>query len=134
MADIATGEGFLLAILNSTPVVDGVPADEFADPARALVWLTSAGGLGTEAELRHVLEVRRLLQAVVRGELAPDALDPARPGRAHRGQPPAGAGGPPERASALPRYPGPRRWSATQAPWQDRRTRPPAPRRRPACC
>ena len=77
MADIATGEGFLLAILNSTPVVDGVPTDEFADPARALVWLTSAGGLGTEEELTHVLEVRRLLQGVVRGELDPDVLDPA---------------------------------------------------------
>ena len=77
MADIASDEGFLLAILNSTPVADGVPMDEFAEPARARVWLTSAGGLGTEAELRHVVEVRRLLQAVVRGELAPDVLDPA---------------------------------------------------------
>jgi predicted RNA-binding Zn ribbon-like protein len=38
-----------------------VPTDDFA-------------GLGTEAELRHVLEVRRALQAVVRGEQPPDVL------------------------------------------------------------
>jgi CGNR zinc finger len=71
MADIASDEGFLLAVLNSTPVVDGVRADEFADTARARAWLASAGGLGTEAELRHVLEVRPLLQGVVRGEQPP---------------------------------------------------------------
>jgi predicted RNA-binding Zn ribbon-like protein len=77
MADTASDEGFLLAILNSTPVIDGVPTDEFADTARARAWLASAGGLGTGAELRHVLEVRRLLQAVVRGEQPPDVLAPA---------------------------------------------------------
>jgi predicted RNA-binding Zn ribbon-like protein len=77
MADTAPDEGFLLAILNSTPVIEGVPADELADTARARAWLASAGGLGTEAELRHVLEVRQLLQAVVRGEQSPDALAPA---------------------------------------------------------
>src|SRR6266567_3520966 len=74
MADTASDEGFLLAVLNSTPVIDGTPADEFADTARARAWLASAGGLGTEAELRHVLEARQLLQAVVRGEQPPDVL------------------------------------------------------------
>jgi predicted RNA-binding Zn ribbon-like protein len=53
-----------------------VPTDELADTARARAWLASAGGLGTEAELRHVLEVRRLLQAVIRGEQPPDVLAP----------------------------------------------------------
>jgi len=77
MADTTSDEGFLLAVLNSTPVIGGVQADEFADTARARSWLASAGGLGTEAELRHVLEVRRLLQAVVRGEQPPDVLAPA---------------------------------------------------------
>src|SRR5215469_14469939 len=77
MADALSDEGFLLAVLNSTPVIDGVPTDEFADPTRARAWLASVGGLGTEAELRHVLEVRRLLQAVVRGEQPPDVLTPA---------------------------------------------------------
>lgn len=76
MADNASDEGFLLAILNSTPVVDGVPTDEFADTGTARAWLASAGGLGTEAELSHVLEVRPLLQAVVRGGQSPDVLAP----------------------------------------------------------
>ena len=76
MANTATDEGFLLALLNSTPVVDGVPADDLADPARAQAWLASAGGLGTEAELQHVLRVRQALQAVLRGEQPPDVLAP----------------------------------------------------------
>lgn len=77
MTDAVSDEGFLLAVLNSTPVVDGVPTDDFADAARARAWLASAGGLGTETELRYVLEVRQALQAVVRGEQPPDVLAPA---------------------------------------------------------
>ena len=76
MADAASGEEFLLVILNSTPVIDGVPTDEFADTARARARLAGAGGLGTEAELRQVLEARQLLQAVIRGERHPDVLAP----------------------------------------------------------
>ena len=77
MTDTTSDEGFLLAVLNSTPVIGGVQADEFDDTARARVRLASAGGLGTEVELRHVREIRPLLQAVVRGELSPDVLAPA---------------------------------------------------------
>ena len=69
-------EDFLLAVLNSTPLVDGVPTDDLADPARARVWLAGAGGLGTEAELRHVVEARRALQDVVRGDRPPAVLGP----------------------------------------------------------
>jgi predicted RNA-binding Zn ribbon-like protein len=75
-------EGFLLAVLNSTPVVDGLPVDTFADTTRARSWLASVGGLGTEAELRHVLGVRQALQSVVRGEQPPDVLAPALQGAA----------------------------------------------------
>lgn len=78
-----TDEGFLLGVLNSTPVVDGVPTDEFADTARARAWLASSGGLGTAAELRQVLEARRLLQAVVRGEQPPEVLAPVLRGAAY---------------------------------------------------
>jgi CGNR zinc finger protein/putative stress-induced transcription regulator len=78
-----TDEGFLLALLNSTPVVDGVPTDDFADGDRALEWLAGFGGLGTEAELRQVREVRRALQAVVRGSESADALAPALRGAAY---------------------------------------------------
>src|SRR6266480_4465557 len=76
MADTVTDEGFLLALLNSTPVIDGVPADDLADPARARAWLVAAGGLGTEAELRHVLRVRQTLQTVVRGQQPAEVLAP----------------------------------------------------------
>ena len=76
MADTVPDEDFLLAVLNSTPVVDGVPVDDLADTAHARAWLAGVGGLGTEAELQHVLRVRQALQAVVRGEQPPDALAP----------------------------------------------------------
>jgi predicted RNA-binding Zn ribbon-like protein len=69
-------EDLLLAVLNSTPIVDGVPTDDLADPARARVWLASVGGLGTEAELQQVRQVRQALQAVVRGTQPPDVLIP----------------------------------------------------------
>lgn len=76
MTEAVPGEGFLLGILNSTPVVDGVPEDEFADPARGRARLAEAGGRGTEAELRHVLAARSLLQSVVRGERPAAVLSP----------------------------------------------------------
>jgi len=74
MVDTESGERFLLGVLNSTPVVDGVPTDDLADARRARAWLAGAGGLGTEAELDHVRQARQLLQAVVRGEQPPDVL------------------------------------------------------------
>ena len=76
MAEPTPDEDFLLAVLNSTPVIDGVPTDDLADPARARTWLASAGGVGTDEELRHVLQVRSALQAVVRGEQPPAVLAP----------------------------------------------------------
>jgi predicted RNA-binding Zn ribbon-like protein len=76
MADTAADEGLLLALLNSTPVIDGMPADDLADPVRARAWLAAAGGRGTEAELRHVLRVRQALQAVVRGQQPAAVLTP----------------------------------------------------------
>ena len=76
MIEAVTDEGFLLAVLNSTPVIDGVPADDLADPAQARAWLASVGGAGTEAELQHVLEAREALQAVVRGGEPPAVLAP----------------------------------------------------------
>jgi predicted RNA-binding Zn ribbon-like protein len=82
MVDAVSDEGFLLAVLNSTPVIDGVPADEFADATRTRAWLASAGGTGTETELRHVLAARQALQAVVRGEQSPAVLAPILQGAA----------------------------------------------------
>ena len=77
MEDTVSDEGFLLDLLNSTPVIDGVPTDRLANSAPARAWLANAGGLGTEAELRHVLEIRQELQAVVCGQQPPDVLAPA---------------------------------------------------------
>src|ERR1700734_1026834 len=54
MADQGADDGFLLAILNSTPVVGGVPTDDWADQARARAWLARAGGSGPQAGLRHM--------------------------------------------------------------------------------
>jgi len=67
-------EDFLLALLNSTPVVHGLVTDDLADIGRARKWLTDAGGLGTEAERQHVVRARQALQAVVRGEQPPEVL------------------------------------------------------------
>jgi predicted RNA-binding Zn ribbon-like protein len=74
--DAIADEDLLLGVLNSTPVIDGVATDSFADAARARAWLTEAGGAGTDAELRHLVEARGLLQAVVRGQRPADALAP----------------------------------------------------------
>jgi predicted RNA-binding Zn ribbon-like protein len=82
MTGTASEEGFLLGLLNSTPVVNGAPADDFADSLRARAWLADAGGLGTEPELQNVRQARQLLQAVVRGEQSPDVLAPLLQGAA----------------------------------------------------
>jgi predicted RNA-binding Zn ribbon-like protein len=80
--DVMADEVLLLAVLNSTPVIDGAPTDSFADEARARAWLAGAGGTGTSAELRHVLEARDLLQAVVRGQRPAGVLAPVLSGAA----------------------------------------------------
>jgi predicted RNA-binding Zn ribbon-like protein len=77
LTETMTDESFLLAVLNSTPIVDGMPTDDLADATRARGWLASAGGLGTQTELQHVLAVRQALQAVVRGEQPAAVLAPA---------------------------------------------------------
>jgi predicted RNA-binding Zn ribbon-like protein len=74
MADAIADEEFLLALLNSSPVVDGVPTDDLADEQAARAWLASVGGLGTARELQHVVAARQALQAVVRGEQSPTIL------------------------------------------------------------
>jgi predicted RNA-binding Zn ribbon-like protein len=82
MADPVADADFLLALLNSTPVVDGVPTDDLTEPGPARAWLASLGGAGTEAELRQVRKVRAGLQAVVRGTQPPDVLAPVLHGAA----------------------------------------------------
>lgn len=70
-------ETLLLALLNSTPVVDGTHLDEFADDACAAGWSAERGGTGTDAEIRHLRRVRDGLQAVVRGDAPASSLGAA---------------------------------------------------------
>jgi predicted RNA-binding Zn ribbon-like protein len=72
----AASEDFLLALLNTTPVVDGSPTDELADPARGRSWLAGQGGDGSEAERQQVRAAREALQAVVRGDRPAEDLAP----------------------------------------------------------
>jgi predicted RNA-binding Zn ribbon-like protein len=76
MAEALSDEEFLLAILNSTPVVDGVPTDELSDSSQARAWLASLGGTGSAKELQYVTHARHALQAVVRGEEPVEILAP----------------------------------------------------------
>src|ERR1700743_1406730 len=82
----AASEDFLLALLNTTPVVDGAPTDELAAPARGRSGLATQGADGSEAEWQQVRAAREALQAVVRGDRPAADLAPflagavARPG------------------------------------------------------
>jgi predicted RNA-binding Zn ribbon-like protein len=69
----ARDEAFLLELLNTTPVVDGVQRDELSGPAAA-AWLAAHGRSGTTAECRSVRAARDRLQSVVRGEAVPESL------------------------------------------------------------
>lgn len=72
----AADDAFLLAVLNSTPVIQGTPKDDLGDLSSARAWLVEAGGLGTRGELRHLRRARAALQGIVRGELPVSALGP----------------------------------------------------------
>lgn len=64
-------ETFLLDLLNSTPVVDGVQTDVLNAG-----WLRTHDGTGSAAEEAATRAARDVLQAVVRGEAEPTALAP----------------------------------------------------------
>lgn len=69
-------EAFLLDLLNSTPVIDGVPHDGLADLEVARPWLDKHDVPATAAEWRALVAARSALQSVVRGEQPPAALQP----------------------------------------------------------
>jgi predicted RNA-binding Zn ribbon-like protein len=70
------GEALLLDLLNTTPVIDGVPRDELADAEAGLRWLSERDLPASEDEWRAVVEARTALQAVVRGQGRPASLTP----------------------------------------------------------
>jgi hypothetical protein len=67
-------DDLLLAVLNSTPVVDGTNRDDLASLESARDWMVGVGGLGTEAELAHLRRARAALQGIVRGRVPASAL------------------------------------------------------------
>ena len=72
-------EDLLLALLNSTPVVDGRPRDDLGDtddPEVARRWLRDRGGPGDQEDRASARRARALLQDVVRGVAAPTSLAP----------------------------------------------------------
>jgi predicted RNA-binding Zn ribbon-like protein len=70
----ADDEALLLDLLNTTPVVDGLSRDDLENPAVAKTWMRKHAITPTGAELAALVDVRSLLQAVVRGERSPAAL------------------------------------------------------------
>ena len=69
-------ETMLLDLLNTTPVIDGVARDELRHLRVARSWMFEHGIAPSNAELAALRHSRSILQAVVRGERTPDALQP----------------------------------------------------------
>lgn len=69
-----SNEMLLLDLLNTTPVVDGVPRDELATVEAGWQWLTAHGQPVTEDEWRTLLEARAVLQDLVLGDQPPTAI------------------------------------------------------------
>ncbi|MDT5019187.1 MAG: hypothetical protein QOD39_5347 [Mycobacterium sp.] len=67
-------EELLLDLLNTTPVVDGVPQDTLADRRQARAWMRERRIAPTDAQLMSLIDVRSVLQRVVRGDETPTAL------------------------------------------------------------
>lgn len=68
-------EVFLLDLLNTTPVIDGTVHDGLADLGLAKTWMREHEISETEAELAALVEVRSILQQVVRGDVTPTTLN-----------------------------------------------------------
>jgi predicted RNA-binding Zn ribbon-like protein len=66
----------LLALLNSTPVVDGTRTDELGDDESAGRWLRTHGVPAKAADRQLLRDGRDLLQEVVLGRKPPAALTP----------------------------------------------------------
>jgi predicted RNA-binding Zn ribbon-like protein len=69
-------EAFLLDLLNTTPVVEGTVRDELADLTAARRWLRERGNPATKVDTVALVEVRSILQKLVRGEVRATVLKP----------------------------------------------------------
>ena len=72
----AADEDLLLDLLNTTPVVDGVPADTLDGAEAGLRWLADHGMPVSEEEWHALIGVRAALQGVVRGDRPAHAAAP----------------------------------------------------------
>lgn len=66
MTNNASDEAFLLDLLNSTPVVDGVQQDLLETARAGRDWLREHGGTGSVAEWEATRTARAVLQDIVR--------------------------------------------------------------------
>ncbi|MFE5601752.1 CGNR zinc finger domain-containing protein [Streptomyces coelicoflavus] len=67
-------EDVLLALLNTTPVVEGSVSDALGTPDRGRAWARGHGGSGSEEEVALLVAVRDALQEIVRGRRDPACL------------------------------------------------------------
>lgn len=82
--DAAADEAFLLDLLNSTPIIDGVQQD-LLEPAQAGgSWLRERGHSGSSAEWQAARAARATLQAVARGQQPAGSLAPLLDGVSYR--------------------------------------------------
>ncbi|HZC25980.1 MAG TPA: CGNR zinc finger domain-containing protein [Actinopolymorphaceae bacterium] len=82
--DAAADETFLLDLLNSTPIVDGVQQDLLDTSQAGRSWLRAHGHSGSPAELQAARAARSTLQAVVRGQGPAGSLAPLLDGISYR--------------------------------------------------
>jgi CGNR zinc finger len=73
---IRTDETLLLDLLNTASVLDGVSRDEPADTGAGRRWLAAHGQPVSDDEWRALLDVRPVLQDVVRHGTSPAPLAP----------------------------------------------------------
>lgn len=73
---VQADETLLLDLLNATPVLDGVSRDELSDTGAGRRWLAAHGQPVSDDEWRALLDVRPVLQDVVRRGTSPAALAP----------------------------------------------------------
>ncbi|AQA01558.1 hypothetical protein BVC93_02940 [Mycobacterium sp. MS1601] len=72
----ADDEALLLDLLNTTPVVDGIPTDTLAEFDDAAAWMRAHGIDADEREWTNLTQARTILQNIVRDVLSPAALAP----------------------------------------------------------
>jgi hypothetical protein len=84
LIDMAADEVFLLELLNSTPIVDGVRRDELDTAQAGRSWLRQRGHRGPVGELEAVRTARAALQAVVSQQQPASSLSPLLDGVSYR--------------------------------------------------